>query len=284
MPTAKRKTATSKSKRQAAAKATPAKKARAAHPKDTCFTIMPFGGWFDDYYDSIYKPALEAAGLRPKRADDLYRPSTIVNDIWSYTKGAKLVLADLTGKNPNVFYELGLAHALAKPVVLVAESMNDVPFDLRALRVIEYDKNEPRWGDTLRDKIIQSVGEVLASPIASVLPAFIETKPQPEAKPISEQEKALLELRQEIDLLRREIRVNESRILESRESRQLRPEASRLISPEEATELVKKYVDLDMPDSLIIRRLVVRGAPESWVKDEIKRSKAPKTSARKAKK
>lgn len=82
---------------------------------ETCFTIMPFGGWFDDYYESIYCPAIEAAGLKPCRADDLYRPSTIVTDIWSYTQTAKLVLADLSGKNPNVFYELGLAHALPSP-------------------------------------------------------------------------------------------------------------------------------------------------------------------------
>src|SRR5690349_20368297 len=88
------------------------KKGRA---KPTCFAIMPFGGWFDDYYDDLYCPAIRAAGLEPKRADDLYRPSTIINDIWSYTQSAKIILADLTGKNPNVFYELGLAHALAKP-------------------------------------------------------------------------------------------------------------------------------------------------------------------------
>ncbi|HEX3745946.1 MAG TPA: hypothetical protein VHW09_18520 [Bryobacteraceae bacterium] len=86
-------------------------------PKDICFVIMPFGGWLDDYYKAIYRPAIEAANLEPHRADDLFRPSTIVNDIWAYTRKAKLLLADLTGKNPNVFYELGLAHALAKPVV-----------------------------------------------------------------------------------------------------------------------------------------------------------------------
>jgi len=48
-----------------------------------------------------------------------------------------VLLADLTGKNPNVFYELGLAHALAKPVILIAETLDDIPFDLRALRVIQ---------------------------------------------------------------------------------------------------------------------------------------------------
>lgn len=119
---------------------------------DTCFTIMPFGGWFDEYYESIYCPAIEAAGLKPCRADDLYRPSTIVTDIWSYTQSSKLVLADLSGKNPNVFYELGLAHALAKPAILVTEAIDDVPFDLRALRVLEYNKNQPRWGGILQEK------------------------------------------------------------------------------------------------------------------------------------
>ena len=71
--------------------------------KELCFAIMPFGGWFDDYYTTIYSPAIESAGLAPCRADDLSRPSTIVHDIWSYTQRAKLILADLTGKNPNVF-------------------------------------------------------------------------------------------------------------------------------------------------------------------------------------
>jgi hypothetical protein len=90
--------------------------------KESCFTIMPFGGYFDGYYKDIFRPAIKSAGLDPNRADDLYRPSAIVNDIWSYTKNAKIILADLTGKNPNVFYELGLAHALAKPAILVTES------------------------------------------------------------------------------------------------------------------------------------------------------------------
>src|ERR1044071_4330712 len=87
--------------------------------KETCFIIMPFGEWFDYYHDTIYVPAIESTGLIPRRADDLYRPSSIVNDIWALTQQAKVILADLSGKNPNVFYELGLAHAVAKPAILV---------------------------------------------------------------------------------------------------------------------------------------------------------------------
>lgn len=109
--------------------------------KPKCFVIMPFGGWFDKYYIDIYIPAIEAAGFEAKRAEDLYRLGNIVNDIWAYTKEATVLLADLTNKNPNVFYELRLAHAITKPAVLITASMEDVPFDLRSLRVIDYDKN-----------------------------------------------------------------------------------------------------------------------------------------------
>jgi hypothetical protein len=132
--------------------------------KGICFTIMPFGGWFDRHYEEIYRPAVEAAGLKSRRADDLYRPSAIVHDIWELTKKAKIILADLSGKNPNVFYELGLAHARAKPAILVTESMDDVPFDLRALRVIAYDRNRSDWGFDLKTRIENSIREVLASP------------------------------------------------------------------------------------------------------------------------
>ena len=172
---------------------------------DKCFVIMPFGGYFDSYYSNIYRPAIEAVGLRAKRADDLCRPSTIVQDIWTYTKEAKLVLADLTDKNPNVFYELGLAHALAKPAILITNSMADVPFDLRALRVIEYDKKYPNWGQSLKEKIENSIKETIESPISSVLPAFLDAK-DIEKNKITISEKDFIELRRDYELLKSEIR------------------------------------------------------------------------------
>lgn len=222
-----------------------------------CFTIMPFGGWFDEYYESIYCPAIEAAKLKPCRADDLYRPSTIVNDIWSYTQKAKLVLADLSGKNPNVFYELGLAHALAKPAILVTESIEDVPFDLRALRVLEYNKNQPRWGELLQEKITASIKEVLQSPIQAVLPAFLSVKQEAKPKAISEQEKNLLEMRREIDLLR-------SEVMRGRMSR-----GPRSLSESEARERLNRYLSEGMPHRIIFRRLVDYGVPPEWVETQL---------------
>jgi hypothetical protein len=167
---------------------------------------MPFGDLFDDYYEFVYIPAIKASNLLPKRADDLYRPSTIIHDIWAMTHQAKIILADLSGKNPNVFYELGLAHALAKPAILIAESFEDVPFDLRALRVIIYDKNKPNWGQLLKEDIESAIKEVLESPLDAVLPAFLNIKKSSETKTVSKEKKELISLKQDIDLLKRQIR------------------------------------------------------------------------------
>jgi hypothetical protein len=94
-----------------------AKKPVRKKKQGTCFVISPFGGWHDDYHREIFCSAIEAAGLEPTRADDLFRSSNIVHDIWHFVSSSRVMLADLTGKNPNVFYELGLAHAARKPVL-----------------------------------------------------------------------------------------------------------------------------------------------------------------------
>ena len=181
------------------------KKRETSADKDSCFTIMPFGGYFDLYYESIYKPAIEKAGLISHRADDIYRPGTITNDIWTSTKESKMVLADLSGKNPNVFYELGLAHALAKPAILITESLEDVPFDLRQLRVIVYDKNIPSWGYKLQDLITNYIIELLKAPLDAVLPTFLNVKDTKSETSVTENEKELISIRQEIDFLRRQL-------------------------------------------------------------------------------
>ncbi|MFI5386980.1 MAG: hypothetical protein ACHQ50_12770 [Fimbriimonadales bacterium] len=85
---------------------------------------------------------------------------------------AKVLVAELTEKNANVFYELGLAHAIGKPVVLVADNIGDVPFDLQPLRVIVYDKNDPAWGTQLRANITAFLEETLADPASAVPSMF----------------------------------------------------------------------------------------------------------------
>ena len=139
---------------------------------DSCFVVMPFGGWFDKYYDDIYKVAIKGAGFEPMRSDELFSSGSVVEQIWEQIGKATVLLADLTGKSPNVFYELGLAHAAHKPVVLTARSIDDVPFDLRHLRVAIYDVNEPRWSEKLTKVLTDYLKHAKAEPDKSIPQPF----------------------------------------------------------------------------------------------------------------
>lgn len=236
------------------------KKVTTESEKPQCFVIMPFGGWFDNYYVDIYIPAIENAGFDAKRADDLYRPGNIVNDIWNYTKESTVVLADLTNKNPNVFYELGLAHAITRPAVLITASMDDVPFDLRSLRVIVYDKNSPNWGDILQDKITKALQETLKNPEDAIPPTFLEVADTKKLE-VTPESKELLELKNDIDLLKREIRSTNHR-------RRLRMEEQ--IEPKEAEMLIESYLKKGLDEALIAEKLEPLGPPREWTYKHIK--------------
>jgi len=135
---------------------------------DTCFVMMPFGAWFDRYYQDIYAPAIKEAGFEPVRADELFTTGSVVEQIWEQIQKAKVLLADLSGKNANVFYELGLAHAAKKPVVFTSALVEDVPFDLRHLRVIIYDIREPEWAPRLRKSISDYLRNAMKEPEKSI--------------------------------------------------------------------------------------------------------------------
>jgi len=81
---------------------------------------------------------------------------------------SKVLVAELTSRNPNVFYELGLAHALKKPVVLVSAKEDDVPFDLQHIRVIYYDVNDPFWGSKLIEKVAENILSAIKNPEEAV--------------------------------------------------------------------------------------------------------------------
>lgn len=135
---------------------------------DTCFVMMPFGAWFDKYYQEIYAPAIKEAGFEPVRADELFSTGSVMEQIWEQIEKAKLLLADLTGKNPNVFYELGLSHAARKPVIFTSGELEDIPFDLRHLRVIIYDTREPEWASKLRASVTDYLRNAIKEPGKSI--------------------------------------------------------------------------------------------------------------------
>jgi hypothetical protein len=137
---------------------------------DTCFVMMPFAEPLGGYYASMYQPAIEKAKLRAVRADaEIFGTGKIIDQIWTGIHGARVLVAELTGRNPNVLYELGLAHALRKPVVLVSSNKEDVPFDVQHVRVIYYDTRDPFWGTKLIDKVAENILSALKNPEEAIL-------------------------------------------------------------------------------------------------------------------
>lgn len=113
---------------------------RTAVPNDApvAFVIMPFSALSDLVFESLIRPAAAAAGFRVVRADTTLNQRAIMQDVVTGIQGADVVLADLTGRNANVFYELGLAHALKRPTILMAQDASEIPFDLAAYRAVIY--------------------------------------------------------------------------------------------------------------------------------------------------
>ncbi len=111
--------------------------------KATCFVLMPFDPRFDAIYETV-RTTLQSPDLNLicRRADDVRAPN-ILETILKNIAQAEYILADLTGSNPNVFYEFGIAHCVqqARNVVMLAQDMAFVPFDLRHLRCILYEQN-----------------------------------------------------------------------------------------------------------------------------------------------
>lgn len=102
--------------------------------------MMPFDAGFNAIYDSI-RQAADNAGLRCRRADDIWEHAAIIQDVVSLIDRSRIVICDCTGRNPNVFYEAGIAHTLGRDVILITQSEHDIPFDLRHLRYVRYLNN-----------------------------------------------------------------------------------------------------------------------------------------------
>ena len=102
--------------------------------------MMPFDAGFGPVYAAIQQ-ASAACNLVTRRADEIWEAPGIIQDVVSLIDRGRFVVCDLTGRNPNVFYEAGIAHTLGREVIIITQSEHDVPFDLRHLRHIRYLNN-----------------------------------------------------------------------------------------------------------------------------------------------
>jgi len=111
--------------------------------KFDAFVLMPFKTELLPIYQDHIKKIAHQLGISIGRADDFFTTQSIMEEIWSAIANSKLIIADCTGRNPNVFYEIGIAHSLGKPVVLITQDVEDIPADLRHRRFIKYEYTPP---------------------------------------------------------------------------------------------------------------------------------------------
>jgi len=125
------------------------------------FILMPFEDKLSQIYEKHIKAPLESEGYLVKRADDIFSPTPILNDILEHIEVADIIIAELTGKNPNVFYELGRAHEKEKTYVIqICQDKQDIPFDLQHIRTIIYN-DDPKGYEKLTEELLKYIGKYL---------------------------------------------------------------------------------------------------------------------------
>jgi hypothetical protein len=125
------------------------------------FVLMPFKAKLEKVYTEHIRKLGAELGLAIQRADEQFSPNPFMDKVWDGICAARLVIADCTEKNPNVFYEIGMAHTVGKKVVLLTRSEKDIPSDIGHFEYIEYvydPEGVQRLVDMLREIIKRTLG------------------------------------------------------------------------------------------------------------------------------
>jgi hypothetical protein len=136
---------------------------KAQRNEPTAFVAMQFGEPYDTIYRTVIRPETRKMGIGVIRTDEVNRPGIIFQDIQRKIEEANVVIAEITAPNQNVYYEVGYAHALNKPTILLAQRGKELPFDIRSYRVIFYDDSiggKPLVEKTLREHLRAILREI----------------------------------------------------------------------------------------------------------------------------
>jgi hypothetical protein len=132
-----------------------------------CFVVAPIGEEgsdirkrSDQVLNHVIRPALKEFGYEAMRADQLSEPGIITSQVVQHIMDDAIVVADLTGRNPNVFYELAIRHAIRKPYVQIIQRGDEKPFDVAGVRTIEIDHHDLDSVQSAKDEIIKQISSM----------------------------------------------------------------------------------------------------------------------------
>jgi len=123
--------------------------------EDQLFVLTPFHDEFKDEFDVVVQVG-QSLGFKVFRGDEKANKGDIFPHLLRYLVQSRVVIANISGRNPNVFYELGIAHAIDKPVILLAHSKSEVPFDIQSKLIIFYQSDEE-----LRNRLSHTIARTL---------------------------------------------------------------------------------------------------------------------------
>lgn len=113
-------------------------KLKFARRENHIFYLCPFSERFNSIYVDHIRSLVQGSGFTIERADEIFGTQPIIDDIWESINLAEIIIADVTGRNPKVMYEIGMAHTVGKPVIILTQTIDDVPFDLKHHRCVVY--------------------------------------------------------------------------------------------------------------------------------------------------
>ena len=146
----------------------------------SCFVISPIGEQgsdtrkrADQVLKYVIKPAVKECGYTAKRADEIGQPGIITNQIIQRVIDDDLIVADLTGGNPNVFYELAIRHTIKKPIVQIIKKDETIPFDVDDFRTVRFDLRDPDSIEQAKEEIVQQIQFLERNPENLITPVSI---------------------------------------------------------------------------------------------------------------
>jgi hypothetical protein len=191
----------------------------------TCFVISPIGESgsetrkrSDIVLKYVISPAAEQCGFTALRADQISEPGLITSQVIQHIIDDPLVIADLTDRNPNVFYELAIRHALRKPLVQIIKSGEQMPFDVAGTRTIPVDHQDLESVENAKQEIARQITSLenssseVETPISvAVELQFLRQSDNPEQRSLAELVSSLADIKNEIANLQKSATVGEQR-------------------------------------------------------------------------
>ena len=226
-----------------------------------CFVIAPIGGpdsetrkRSDQVLKHVIRPAAESCGYKAVRADEIDKPGLITSQVIQHVVSAPLVVADLTGVNPNVFYELAIRHALRKPLVQLIQKGDPIPFDVAATRTIYIDHKDLDSAESARNQIIDQIRVLENDPLGIETPISVSLDLQilrqsatPEARVLADLVNAVVDMKASLSKLELRIGTNDQQGVFSEMKRLrdlLQPAADSVIPTSSGAEGEKKTASL----------------------------------------